>query len=343
MKRKIFALLLAVLLLGSLCLSAAADAYIPPERIEGFDMNYAYMEDGNCKALNTFLSNFVEIGLSSYSQSTRDDAVIAYVLKHLEINAGYYPSDVKKTTGDDGKTYMKISESIFEKRMLRLFGRNISADQCPGYENGKITVTAEHFGGPITVFASVYGCYPMGDNVYDVYFDVFRIDQDFSGWYSTSYSNLPWDNLTRLGSGSALVKYAGGKTNETISTADFALIEFSMDAEGIPCAGANVPYGYVKETQPPETEPATEPVTEPATQPETKPETEPVTEPETEPELLPDPENQKEDMTDEEDEEDTSSVQSQNYTWILVIVLVGAVVLLALILLFFFVVLKKRS
>ena len=40
--RKILALLLAVLLLGGLSLSASADAYIPPERVEGFDMNYAY-------------------------------------------------------------------------------------------------------------------------------------------------------------------------------------------------------------------------------------------------------------------------------------------------------------
>lgn len=334
-KQRLFALVLVLVLLGSLSLSASADAYIPPERIDGFDMNYAYMENGTCSALNTFLSNFVEMNMKSYSQDTRDEAVIAHVLKHLEINAGYYPADVKKTTGDDGKTYMKISESIFEKRMQRLFGKPIPAAQCPGYENGTITVTADHFGGPITVFASVYGCYPMGGDVYEVLFEAYRVDVDFSGWYSTAFTNLPWEKLTLLGGGSALIKYAGGKTDDTISTADFSLIEFTMEADGIPCTGANVPYNSTEETQPPETEAVTEP--------ETAPETEPATEPETMPEKETLPENRKKDMDEEEEKAVSNNAQPQNFTMILVIILVGAVVLLALILLFFFVILKKRG
>ena len=53
MKRKLVALLLALALFAAIPFTAAADAYIPPEPVEGFDMNYAYMENGNCKALTS--------------------------------------------------------------------------------------------------------------------------------------------------------------------------------------------------------------------------------------------------------------------------------------------------
>ena len=329
--RKILALLQSVLLLGSLALSASADAYIPPEPIEGFDMNYAYMENGTCKALNTFISNFAEMGLREFSPDSTDKEVIPAVLKHLELNARFYPKYVKKITRD-GDPYMQISGSYFEQRAEFLFGRTISASECPGYQDGKIIVSADHYDGPIQVFASVYGCYPAGDGLYDVSFEVFRIDKDFSGWYTTAYSNLPWDNLTSLGNGNALIAYAGGKTEESISTSDFTLVEFSMDAEGIPCQGANLPEGYVAPTEPP---------TEAPTEPETEVPTEPVTE---EPTEEPSFHNEKEIEPEENEDEEPAPVSgSINITTVLIIILVAAVVLLALLLIVILLVNKKSS
>lgn len=347
MKRKLLALLLALVLCLTVPLSVAADAYIPPEEPapSGYDILNAHKKNGTCKALNTFLSNFAEIALRAYGSATPDEAVISAVLKHIEINADYYSGSMSKFTGDDGKTYMKVSESLFNKRMQALFGRSISASACPGYDDGYITVTADHYGGPIQVFASVYDVYVMGDGVYDVYFDVYFINKDFSGWYTTAHDNLPTEKLSLLGSGAAIVGYDGGETEDSISTSDFSLLEYFMTAEGIPCQGANLPYGYVEETLPPETEPPTEPETEPETEAPT----------EAEDEVLPAPkeENKKEDMDeDEEEEEDDrnpSDRDRKNKTsfsfdtqTILIIILVAAVVLFAVVVIAFIIVKKKQ-
>lgn len=324
MKQKLFVLLLAVLLLSALPLSAFADAYFPPEEpVYGYDILTAHEYNGTCKALNTYLSNFVEMGLKTYYLDTPDDEVIACVLKHLELNAGYYPGDVTQVEGNDGKTYMSISEGIFNTRMARLFGRDIPASRCPGYENGKILVTADHFGGPIQVFASVNACYEVGPGQYDVYFDVYFVHTDFSGWYTTANQNLPLDNLTHRGTGNAIIRYDGGETNDSISTADFSLVEFHMDAWGIAGPGDNVPYGYEEETVPPETEAPTEMPTEEATVPQTQPAP-----------TVPQP--------GEKDAMDEPQTENTNYTRVLIILLVAAVVLLALVLLFFIKIQKKR-
>lgn len=347
MKRKLLALLLALVLCLTVPLSVAADAYIPPEEpaSSGYDILNAHKRNGTCKALNTFLSNFVEIALRSYHSATSDEDVIAAVLKHIELNAQYYSASMSKVTGDDGKTYMKVSESLFNKRMQALFGRDIPASHCPGYDNGYITVTADHYGGPIQVFASVYDVYAMGGGVYDVYFDVYFINKDFSGWYTTAHDNLPTENLSLLGSGNAVIQYDGGETEDSISTSDFGLLEYFMAAEGIPCQGANVPYGYVEETLPPETEAPTEPETEPETEAPA----------EEEDEVLPAPkeENKKEDMDEDEDEEEDDRKSSDrdrknkisfsfDTQTILIIILVAAVVLFAVVVIAFIIVKKKQ-
>lgn len=266
MKRRILALVLALLLCSAFAVNASADAYIPPSSSPYYDITTAHQENGTCSALNTFLSNFVEVNLQDYTESSDDSVAIAAVLKHLELNAASFSSDVKKQTMDDGSVYMRISTSIFDRRMERLFGKDIPASACPGYEDGKILVSADHFGGPIEVFASVYACNYYDLDLYQVYFDAYYVNQDFSGWYRTAHDNLPQSKITKLGSGVALVRYDGGETESSISTADFTLAEFSMDAQDIPCQGANLPYGYV----PPATEAPTE-ETEPATQAPTQP------------------------------------------------------------------------
>lgn len=274
-KRKIFTLVLAVLLLvTTLPIYAAADAYIPPEEpVYGYNILTAHEKNNTCKPLNTFLSNFVEMGIKEYYLDTPDEEVIAYVLKHIELNAKYY-GDVSSSTKDDGRTYMTLTQELFHNRTQHLFDRNIPAQNCPGYDSNRITVTADHYGGPIDVIANVNSCYEMGNGLYEAFFDVYFIHTDFSGWYTTAYHNLPLENLTHRGTGRAIVSYAGGQTLDTISTSHFSLVEWQMDAWGIAAPGDNVPYGYVEETLPPETEPPTEAPTEAETAP---PETEAAT------------------------------------------------------------------
>jgi hypothetical protein len=212
--------------------------------------------------------------------------------------------------------------------MELLFGRNLTAQDCPGFDSGRITVSADHFGGPIDVIANVNSCYEMGNGLYEVFFDVYYIHTDFSGWYTTAYYNLPLDNLTHRGTGRAIVSYAGGQTLDTISTSHFSLLEWQMDAWGIAGVGDNLPYGYVEETLPPETEAPTEAPTEAETIPETLPETEPI------PTVV--PENQKDDAPVEV--QSSGSVSSI----ILIVALVCIAVLLAAVILLL-IALKKKN
>ena len=331
MKRKIFALMLAVLMVTTLSFTAAADAYIPPEEpVYGYDILSAHQYNGTCKPLNTFLSNFVEMGLENYYLDSSDEEVIACILKHIELNANYYSGNVSSFTGDDGKTYMRIDGSFFESRMQRLFGRSISARECPGYEDGSIIVTADHFGGPIEVIANVNSCYEAGGGLYEIFFDVYFIHTDFSGWYTTAYYNLPLDNLTHRGTGRAIVSYAGGQTTESISTSHFSLVEWQMDAWGIATPGDNLPYGYVEETLPPETEAPTEAETAP---PETEEATLPVL-------ISPAPsfENQKDDAPVEE-----PAPVGGISPIILIIALICIAVLLAIVILLLIALKKKKK
>ena len=129
MKRKLLALVLALLLCIGTALSVSADAYVEPPYSPPYDILEAHESNGRCSPLNTFLSNFVEMGMKFYDRSTSDSDVIAFVLKHLELNAASFSSDVKKVTQDDGSVYMRITKSVFERRMERLFGTQ-SGNPC---------------------------------------------------------------------------------------------------------------------------------------------------------------------------------------------------------------------
>ena len=335
MKRKIFALVLAVLMAAMLPLQASADAYIPPEPADNeYDILTAHEHNGTCKPLNTYLSNFAEMGRRKYYLDTPDEDVAACILKHIELNAKYYPSDVSSRTLDDGKTYMVISDDLFQSRAAHLFGRDIPAESCPGYEDGYITVSADHYGGPIDIIANVNACYWAGGDLYEVFFDIYYIQTDFTGWYTTSYKNLPMDNLTHRGTGRAIVSYAGGETEDSISTSDFSLVEWEMDAWGIAGPGDNLPYGYVEQTEPPM---VVDPMAEPETEAPTEAETLPETQPETEPAPTIAPENQKDDLPAEA--ESAGGVSST----ILIIALVCIAVLLAVVILLLIALKKKKN
>lgn len=327
MKRKLLSLVMALLLCASSVLCASADAYIPSDPY--YDILSAHESNGTCSVLNTFLSNFVETGMTHYTQNSPASVVYETVLKHLEVNAQSF-SDVKKVNGDDGRTYMKVSEKFFRQRMERLFGQDLPVSNCPGYEDGSILVTASHYGGPIQVFASVYDCEWEYDDVYRVWFDAYLVEEDFSGWYRTTHYELPEEKLSLLGRGEALVTYYGGESVSSISTADFRLVEYSLQLEEpVPCAGANLPYG-VEETEPPTETPTEEPAEAPTaaqTEPETKPQTAPETQPETKP--LPTP------SVDVQEKDSSSGTGSGMLIIIIVLVLVIAVLSLVIILLVF--------
>lgn len=292
--KRILTLALALLIAAAFPVSAAADAWIPPDDLtNNYILSMTY-NNGECLALNAFVSNYVEANLPEFESGTSDDVAIAGTLKHFELNPGLYPDDVSSFVGDDGKTYMKVSASRFEARAKALFDRNISASACPGYEDGYITVTAENYGAPIRVFGTVSYCAYLGDGLYSAEFVVFYVPGGVTDEYGLSIYDITDRGYTSLGSGTVQF-YFDDPTQTSFRSSDFRLVWFTMDVTGIPYTNANLPMAntaqagsFTEETTEPETtetpteqtaaatgESVTEPevTTEPeATEPETTPE-----------------------------------------------------------------------
>lgn len=315
MKRRMICLLAAVLLVALLPMTAAADAWIPPEG-GGYDLELLPEIQGECKALNTFLSNYAETNLSYYDSQSGKDVAVATVLKHLELNAGLFPYDVFAME-EDGVRYMRVSESAFERRMWLMFGKEYDAASLKGYAGGYVVVTAENFGGPIRVFASASRCRALGEGRYRVEFDVFYVDKDFGNWYSVPNSRLPMDCVTKLGSGEAIFLYDDASGADGLTSADFSLVKWQMSASGIPCTNENRPYGEEIPQETPGTEPESQETSEATEDTQPSEQTE-----QTKPDK-PDEEEHREDY--KRREKDTGAT-----TLILIVVLVVAVAVFAL-------------
>lgn len=234
-------LVLALALMLAVCpLTVAADVWIPPDDNVNYTLMDSVYNEGVCRTLNAFVSNYVEANLQEFDEDTPDSTAIAATLKHLELNEGLFGSDVTKINGEDGKTYMKVSASIFEERVRKLFGRRISASSCPGYEDGAIYVSAANFGGPIRVFGSVSFCNYIGNGVYDLQFTVYYVSRGVTDEYDVPYYEVSDRGYQELGTGYA-VFYFNDPDKTSFRTSDLQLLSLSMDAEGIPCGDANLP------------------------------------------------------------------------------------------------------
>lgn len=268
--KKIVAVALLLALLAALCPSVGADAWIPPE-----NYNHALVaspkEDGACYALNVFISNYAEMGRDAWAGKSPDDVCIAGVLKHFELNPGVYPEDVFSYTAPDGTRYMAISEEKFEKRLNDLFGRKVSAKEHPGYHDGYVWVTAENFGAPISVYASVMDCFADSENLYTVTFTIYHCtDSSFTNRYGTSYYNLPENRGEVLASGFAQFYYWGPTDASTFYAYEFELeyyrlyetdVEFPYQNPNLPAdisaLPTEAPESTEATTEPPETTVAT--------------------------------------------------------------------------------------
>ena len=273
MCKRILTMVLALLLAAAFPVSVAADVWIPPDDNVNETLLMSPYFQNDCKALNAFVSNYVEANLREFDSSTTDSVAIAVTLKHLELNEGLFGNEVTGFVDEDGTYCMKVSASTFEARMWKLFARDISARECPGYEDGYIYVSAENFGGPIRVFGSVEYINYIGNGVYDLAFTVYYVPQGVSDEYSIPYMDIAERGYQELGTGYAVL-YFNDTQKTSFRTADFRLMDFWMDAEGIPCTAPNRPMECKSQSSQSSqsTEAPTEAPTEEPTQP---PETEP--------------------------------------------------------------------
>lgn len=260
--RRILTLALA-LILAAAPLTAAADVWIPPDDGMNETLVDSVYQSGECKTLNAFVSNYAEANVKYFDSETPDSVAIAGTLKHLELNAGLFGADVTKITGEDGNTYMKVSASVFETRVQKLYGRKIPAEACPGYRDGYIIVSAENYGGPIRVFACVDFCIYLGDYIYEVGYTVYYVSAGVTNEYSLTSMEIWEREYQELGTGCARFYFADTEKT-SFRTADLQLIYQNMDVEGIPCTNQNLPATQTEQPTEPTGLPGTEPE---ATQP----------------------------------------------------------------------------
>ena len=239
--KKIVTLLLALLLCAALTLPAFADAWIPPTDDGKWNKALTSLpEDGSdCEPLNRFLSRFVEANLTDFREETDEQEVIRAVLKDLEL----HPEDsaVLCETDDAGVTYLRISGEAFENRALTVFDRALRAQDCAGYRDGDIYVTADSFAASPKVFAHAVWCEYMGDGTYYVYFEIYAAEDNVEDCYTLSYP-VDAEGVRQLGTGTATFLYAGDPEATTFEPNDFQPDTFHMEAKDIPYTNENLPY-----------------------------------------------------------------------------------------------------
>lgn len=260
--KRLLCLLFTCLFVFLISISVAADAWIPPDNDCNYNLIASCGSKDECRAVNVFVSNYVEANVAVFGYNSDTSAAIKGTLKHFELNPGVYPDEVSSFR-ENGKTYMKLTSDVFERRVKKLFGRTVSAKDCPGYQpDGDIIVSADNYDATITVFGSVAWIEYYGNHEYYAWFDVFRSPSGVAGKYNIPNYDLP-NGLDAIGSGYAYFYYYGDLDKTSFSSTDFELNEIHVNlSEAVPYANANEPY--VPATTAPATEPA--PTQAPATQ-----------------------------------------------------------------------------
>ena len=261
--KKLFAMLLAVLLASALPLRVRADVWIPPDDMTNEYILSAPYVEGDCYVINAFVSNFAEANLTDYYRGGAGDEVAATVLKHMELNAGLYTDYMTQFTGADGKRYMRIDAGKYQNKVWDLFHIWANAEDCPGYADGAITVSAENFGGPIYVMAAVDNISYSGSGMYDMSFTVYHVPGGVNSQYGIPSYQLAEQGYEVYGTGYARF-YFGSATRTDFRSADLELQVFYMELNSgcrIPGSAPNLPQpektqpGPGEETEPPTTQP----------------------------------------------------------------------------------------
>ena len=275
--KKLVALILVLLLCSAMILSASADAFIPPDDNCNYNLLSSPYFDGDCYALNIFLSNYAETQLTYYEIGSGNGDAFLALMKHFELNPkAYKKGTVTSFTGADGVTYMRIDGDRFEDRMEDLFSIDIDVESCHTYYDGDIVASAENLGAPIRVFASAEYCDYLGNYLYRVAFQVYKCNGDVSGKYGIANQNLSAEDGEVIGSGYANFYYYGSRGETEFHNYDFVLSLYALnkDSQLPPYGNENKPYvEFVEES----TEAPTESTVEVSTQ-ETAAPTEPVEE-----------------------------------------------------------------
>ena len=239
--KKIIIACLALVLCAALTAPVYADVWIPPTDDGGYNEALTQLPHSGeaAEPLNVFLSNCVSTGLTDFDAGTDDDAVVSAVLKYLELHPDLYPGSVAAYTAADGTACMRIDAGAFEACASSLFGRSIRAEDCPGYADGSIYVTAPDFGAPVQRVALAEFVEYLGAGSYHVYFRVYEIEGDVDNPYALTDPDET-EGLREVGSGTVELAFGGDPDATEFDVSDFSLDSLFCDTD-LPAVAENLP------------------------------------------------------------------------------------------------------
>ena len=113
MKKLLTVLIILSLFISMLSLYIRADDWHSPDEFSNYFVAKQTYDDAY--SINVFLSNYTEANVINFNSNTSDSVVVNAMLKHFELNAAAYSSNVSVFDSSYGK-YMSINGSYFEKR-----------------------------------------------------------------------------------------------------------------------------------------------------------------------------------------------------------------------------------
>lgn len=239
--KKIIIACLALVLCAALTAPVYADVWIPPTDDGGYNESLTKLPQSGeaAEPLNVFLSDCVSTGLTDFDAGTDDDAVVSAVLKYLELHPDRYPGSVAAYTAADGTACMRIDAGAFEACANSLFGRSIRAEDCPGYADGSIYVTAADFGTPVQWVALAEFVEYLGAGGYHVYFRIYEIVGDVENPYALTDPDET-EGLRDAGYGAVELTLCTDPDATEFDVSDFSLDSLFCDTD-LPAVAENLP------------------------------------------------------------------------------------------------------
>lgn len=254
--RRLLCVPAAFLIFFASSVTAFADVWIPPtDKYYNEDVYNILNSAEGRRSMNLFLSNFSEANLESYNPSGTSDAdVLKILLKHFELNAPLY-SGVTVTSDGSSGIIMTITQSTVEKAAKNMFNRQLTkhpAGGFAGYRDGKYICTANQAGSQLKVLSIANYIEYFGDNKYEAFFTVYKVESNIDKYYSNTASEIEKvSGVKKIGEGSAPFNYVGGTGSSAFRLAGYSLSE--IDKSQLIYTQPNEPVVQSVTTQAPQT------------------------------------------------------------------------------------------
>ncbi len=226
--KKLFSLVLALLLCCALSVSAFADVWIPPTDDGGYCealVQLAFNKE-EAEAFNRFAGEYLSAGLEGFDKSTTDEevaaAVVRMILQHPERYEGVISSY-------DSSGVVGISAEAFAACAEEKFGRTLRAEDYYTLREHRFLVTASDTGSGETPhrFVSASAGFYNGDRTYHFMFELYETTADPETCYALE-DPLDAENAEFVGYFYLDLYYSGDIEATTIQTSDLTVTGFDM-------------------------------------------------------------------------------------------------------------------